>query len=103
MVSLAFLVFIIILSFLAPYITSEDVIRSELTNIDKGPSNENWCCMDRHGRDVFTRSLYVVRVFLAIGLVSMFSVTLIGSFCGSFAWFFGGWIDNLLMRFTDFI
>ena len=103
MVSLAFLVFIIILSFLAPYITSEDVTRIDLTNIDQEPSNENWLGTDRNGRDVFTRTLYGGRVSLTIGLVSMFSVTLIGSFFGSVAGFFGGWIDNLLMRFTDFI
>src|SRR5699024_2901323 len=56
-----------------------------------------------YGRDVFTRTLYGGRVSLTIGLVSLFSVTLIGSFFGSVAGFFGGWIDNLLMRFTDFI
>lgn len=103
MVSLAFLVFIIILSFLAPYITSEDVTRIDLTNINQEPSDENWLGTDRNGRDVFTRTLYGGRVSLTIGLVSMFSVTLIGSFFGSVAGFFGGWIDNLLMRFTDFI
>lgn len=103
MVSLAFLVFIIILSFLAPYITSEDVTRIDLTNINQEPSNENWFGTDRNGRDVFTRTLHGGRVSLTIGLVSMFCVTLIGSFFGSVAGFFGGWIDNLLMRFTDFI
>src|SRR5699024_12611683 len=79
-VSLAFLVFIIILSLLAPYITSQDVTRIDLTNIDQEPSNENWLGTDRNGRDVFTRTLYGGRVSLTIGLVSMFSVTLIGSF-----------------------
>src|SRR5699024_9358303 len=103
MVSLAFLVFIIILSFLAPYITSEDVTRIDLTNINQEPSDENWLGTDRNGRDVFTRSLYGGRVSLTIGLVSMFSVTLIGSLFGSIAGFYGGWIDNLLMRITDFI
>src|SRR5690625_1364958 len=103
MVSLAFLVFIIILSFLAPYITSEDVTRIDLTNIDQEPSNENWLGTDRNGRDVFTRTIHGGRVSLTIGLVSMFAVTVIGSIVGSIAGYFGGIIDNLLMRFTDFI
>src|SRR5699024_3765342 len=103
MVSLAFLVFIIILSFLAPYITSEDVTRIDLTNIDQEPSNENWLGTDRNGRDVFTRTLYGGRVSLTIGLVSMFCVTLIGSLCGSVAGFCGGWVDKLFMSVTDFI
>src|SRR5690625_4956673 len=103
LVSLAFLVFIIILSFLAPYITSEDVTTIDLTNIDQEASNENCLGMDRNGRDVFARTLYGGRVLVTFGLVSIVCVTLIGSFFGSVAGFFGGWVDILLMRFTDFI
>lgn len=103
MISLFFLVFVIILSFLAPYITTKDIIRVSLSEINIPPSGEYWLGTDRNGRDVFTRLLYGGRVSLTIGLVSMFAVTLIGSFFGAIAGFYGGWIDNLLMRFTDFV
>lgn len=103
MIGLTFLLLIIILSFLAPYITTKDIIRVNLGEINLEPSSENWLGTDRNGRDVFTRALYGGRVSLTIGLVSMFCVTLIGSLFGSIAGFYGGWIDNLLMRFTDFI
>ncbi|MFD1363476.1 oligopeptide ABC transporter permease [Lentibacillus salinarum] len=103
MVSLAFLIFIILISFLAPYITDTDVTRINMTEVDKEPSGEYWLGTDRNGRDVLVRTLYGGRVSLTIGLISMFAVTLIGSIIGSVAGYFGGWIDNLLMRFTDFV
>jgi len=102
-ISLLFLLFIITLSFLAPYITSEDISRIDMANINQEPSNEHWFGTDRNGRDVFTRTLYGGRVSLTIGLTSMLFVTFIGSIIGSIAGFFGGWIDDLFMRFTDFV
>lgn len=103
MISLGFLLFIILVSFLAPYIATKDITRIDLANINLKPSGENWLGTDRNGRDVFTRTIHGGRVSLTIGLVSMFSVTIIGSIIGSIAGYFGGIIDNLLMRFTDFI
>lgn len=103
MISLGFLLFMIIISFLAPYITTKDVYSVHLSEINLSPSSENWLGTDADGRDVFARTLYGGRVSLTIGLVSMITVTIIGSAIGSIAGYFGGWLDNLLMRFTDFI
>lgn len=103
MISLGFLIFIIILSFLAPYITTADITRVNPAERNITPSSEHWLGTDMNGRDVFTRALYGGRVSLTIGLISMFAVTVIGSFFGSLAGYYGGWIDNLLMRFTDFV
>lgn len=103
MISLGFLIFIIILSFLAPYITTADITRVNPADRNITPSSEHWLGTDMNGRDVFTRALYGGRVSLTIGLISMFAVTVIGSFFGSIAGYYGGWIDNLLMRFTDFV
>ncbi|MBY7144245.1 ABC transporter permease [Virgibacillus sp. NKC19-3] len=103
MISLFFLLFMIIVSFLAPYIITSDVTRINLAEINEEPSSEYWLGTDRNGRDVFERTLYGGRVSLTIGLTSMVCVTLIGSILGSIAGYYGGWVDNLLMRFTDFI
>lgn len=103
MISLGFLLFMIFLSFLAPYITTKDISRVNLSEINLPPSGEYWLGTDADGRDVFTRTLFGGRVSLTIGLVSMIAVTIIGSAIGSIAGYYGGWIDNLLMRFTDFV
>src|SRR5690625_1358711 len=103
MISLGFLLFIIVISFLAPYIATKDIASVFPSEINKEPSAEYWFGTDQNGRDVFQRLIHGGRVSLTIGLVSMLAVTIIGSLIGSVAGYFGGMIDNILMRFTDFI
>ncbi|KMN37152.1 ABC transporter permease [Lysinibacillus sp. OL1_EC] len=103
LISLIFLLIVIILSFLAPYITTKDIVRVDFTQISKPPSSENWLGTDTNGRDVFTRMLYAGRSSLTVGLSCMFFIVLIGTTVGAISGYFGGKIDQILMRFTDFI
>jgi oligopeptide transport system permease protein len=56
---------------------------------------------DDLGRDLLTRIYYGARISLAVGIVAEGVSLLIGLPIGLMAGFFGGWIDNLMMRFTD--
>jgi peptide/nickel transport system permease protein len=56
---------------------------------------------DELGRDLFTRILYGGRVSLSIGVMAMGLAVVVGTTIGGLAGFYGGWIDNILMRFTD--
>lgn len=103
MISLVFLLLVIILSFLAPYITTKDIARVDFTKISQPPSSENWLGTDTNGRDVFTRMLYAGRSSLTVGLSCMFLIVLIGTTVGAISGYFGGKIDQILMRFTDFV
>jgi peptide/nickel transport system permease protein len=103
MISLVFLVIVAALSFLAPYITTKDIVRVDLMNFSKEPSGANWLGTDTNGRDVFTRLLYAGKSSLTVGLACMFFITIIGTTVGSIAGYFGGKVDQLLMRFTDFV
>ncbi len=58
---------------------------------------------DELGRDVFSRSLYATRTSLSIGLIGVFFTFVIGLTMGGIAGFFGGTIDNIIMRLTEFI
>ncbi|MFT9487319.1 MAG: oligopeptide ABC transporter permease [Tepidibacillus sp.] len=100
---LIFIVFIVTISFLAPYITTYDPTRVDIKSIAKSPSADHLFGTDKGGRDVFTRLLYGGRISLTIGFSITFFVIIIGTIVGAIAGYFGGIVDSLLMRFTDFI
>ncbi|KRG11621.1 peptide ABC transporter permease [Lederbergia galactosidilytica] len=103
MISLIFLILVMIVSFSAPLLTTQDIVRIDYMKISQPPSGENWLGTDTNGRDMFARMLYAGRSSLTVGLGCMFLIILIGTVVGSIAGYFGGFIDTLLMRFTDFI
>lgn len=103
MVSLVFLVIVAVISILAPYITTQDISRVNIGQMSLSPSSEHFLGTDKSGRDVFTRLLYGGRVSLLVGLSCTFLVILFGTIVGSIAGYFGGVIDSILMRFTDFV
>lgn len=103
MMSLAFLMIVILLSFLAPYITTKDIVRVDLMKISLPPSSEHWLGTDTNGRDVFTRMLYAGRSSLTIGLAGMLLIVSVGTTVGAISGYFGGRIGKILMRLTDFV
>jgi peptide/nickel transport system permease protein len=103
MISLIFLLIVAVVSFLAPYITTADITRINIGEMSLKPSVKHWLGTDKAGRDVFTRLLYGGRISLLVGMSCTLFVICLGTFIGSIAGYFGGAIDGLLMRFTDFI
>ena len=65
------------------------------------PSAEHWFGTDRYGRDLFARVIHGARVSIAIGLAATVGSVLISGILGSAAGYYGGKIDNLIMRITD--
>jgi peptide/nickel transport system permease protein len=103
MISLIFLFIVAVLSVLAPYIMTADISRINIGEMGLKPSGEHWLGTDKSGRDVFTRLLYGGRISLLVGLSCTLFVIFIGTVIGSIAGYFGGAVDNLLMRFTDLV
>ena len=68
-----------------------------------GPSAEHWMGTDHLGRDLFSRVLAASRVSLNIGLLVAVVSVGIGTAVGAVAGYFGGWVDEVLMRFTEVI
>ena len=56
---------------------------------------------DSLGRDVFARVVYGGRISIMIGLIGTITSLFIGVLIGSVSGYFGGWVDNVLMRFVD--
>jgi len=82
---------------LSPY----DPIKSDMSERYQPPSLGHPMGTDALGRDLMTRVLYGGRVSLAVGFSVMIITLLIGVPLGAIAGYFGGWLDNVLMRITD--
>jgi peptide/nickel transport system permease protein len=67
------------------------------------PSKEHWCGTDANGMDLLARLMYGGRISLLIGFVVVFIELIIGVIVGGIAGFFGGWVDNVLMRVVDIV
>ncbi len=65
------------------------------------PSKEHWLGTDKNGMDMLTRIMYGGRVSLIIGFIVVVIQTLLGVVLGGVAGYFGGWVDNLIMRLVD--
>jgi len=84
-----------------PEISPYDVEKSSLRIRYQPPSREHVFGTDELGRDMLTRLMFGGRISLSIGLLSMTLAVIIGITVGSIAGFYGGNIDNVLMRLTD--
>ena len=81
-----------------------DISVSE-SNINKEAemSAQHWLGTDENGWDIFTRLMYGGRISLTIGFVVVILETLIGVVLGGLAGYFGGKVDNIIMRITDIL
>jgi peptide/nickel transport system permease protein len=92
---------IIILGVLLAPLSPYDPEASDLTSRLEPPSLQHPFGTDQLGRDMLTRCLYGGRVSLTVGFLVVLITLAIGIPVGAVAGFFGGWIDNVLMRITD--
>jgi peptide/nickel transport system permease protein len=67
----------------------------------QSPSREHPFGTDTVGRDIMKRTIYGGQISLLIGLSAVIVEIFIGVLIGAIAGYYGGWIDNLLMRFTE--
>ena len=65
------------------------------------PSKAHWLGTDRNGMDMLTRLMYGGRVSLYIGFIVVIISSVLGVILGGISGYFGGWVDNLVMRIVD--
>jgi peptide/nickel transport system permease protein len=88
----------------APYLTPyADQGRGDPSILDKfkPPSQVHWLGTDYLGRDVLARLLYGARSSLSTGFLVVIIAVLVGTPLGAVAGYFGGWLDEVIMRITD--
>jgi peptide/nickel transport system permease protein len=94
------LVIILIVAF-APLTARYSPTKQDLRNRLKPPSAEHWMGTDELGRDMWSRIVYGGRISLTVGLMAMGVSIAIGALIGLVSGFYGGGVDNVLMRITE--
>ena len=98
---LVVVVALVIVSGLAPLLSTHDPIAQDLAVALRPPSSDFWFGTDEFGRDVYSRLIYGARTTLYISILVTVIVGPIGFVIGATAGYLGGWVDIILMRITD--
>lgn len=103
MVGLVIFVIEVIVAILAPLIAPYDYSMMDMMNCFATPSLAHPFGCDDMGRDIFSRVLIGARYSISSGVLAVGFALVIGMAIGAVAGFFGGWVDNLVMRLLDVI
>lgn len=95
------IVLMVLMAIAAPLVSHHDPLRIDLVNQLQGPSGGHWLGTDIQGRDVWARLVYGARVSLSAGIVSQAIALMLGLTMGLIAGYYGGWIDEIVMRLAD--
>jgi peptide/nickel transport system permease protein len=85
----------------APVLAPYDPAAYDVKQILLAPSPAHWFGTDQLGRDVLSRMLFGSRISMAVGFVSVGIAVLVGTLIGTVAAYYGGRVDEALMRFVD--
>jgi peptide/nickel transport system permease protein len=87
----------------APLVATHDPIEMDLSPSGRlqGPSMSHFFGTDNLGRDVFSRMVYGARISLSVGFIAVIISLVIGIMLGGLSGYYGGWVDNLVMRVVE--
>ncbi len=97
-----FIVLVVLLcAFAAPWIAPYGLEEVDPTNALANPSWDHWLGTDEDGADLLTRIVYGARVAALVGFGTVALSLVLGFAVGCISGYFGGWVDEVLMRFLE--
>lgn len=93
--------FFVTIALLAPVLPIDDPTATNWSAVRKAPSLDHLMGTDEIGRDIFSRMVWGARASLIAGVISVLLAVAVGVPFGVVAGYFGGWIDQVISRFTD--
>jgi peptide/nickel transport system permease protein len=103
MFGLSVLLFLFLLAFVGPYLSQWEYTDHDFNAFLQGPSLDHWFGTTQTGGDVYALTLRGMQKSLIIGLLVALFSTGMAALVGSFAGYFGGWVDRALMWFVDLL
>jgi len=88
---------------LAPVLAPHDPADQDLARILEPPSVQHVFGTDELGRDICSRILFGARISLAGSVLTVLASSAVGTAIGLFSAYYGGWLDEAVMRFTDIL
>lgn len=101
MAGLYFLLFLVVVAILAPVLAPQGYDVQNPNTVLLSPSWSHPLGTDNYGRDVLVRIMYGSQISLQLGFISVSIALVIGGFIGAIAGFYGGKLDNIIMRSMD--
>lgn len=101
MLSFVFLVVLVVVALIGPLVLSGSPSAISRQTLEP-PSPEAWFGTDQLGRDQLIRMIYGARISLLVGVLAAGVATVVGIAVGACAGFFGGFVDIVLMRVSEF-
>lgn len=102
-IGLITLTLIVLAAIFAPVLATHNPEQSNMLLVENRPSSEHLLGTDSSGRDNFSRLLYGARISLIIGFSAMLFTLTIGMILGAISGYYGGMVDNIIMRFADLV
>lgn len=103
MVGLFIILLLVAMAVVSPWIMPYDYTLMDMTNMYAKPSLAHPFGCDELGRDILSRLLYGSRASLSLGLIATLVSTAIGVVIGAIVGYYGGMVDNVIMRFLDIL
>lgn len=103
LLGLIFLLGLIIVAIFADHIAPYDYMTQNLLNKLKEPGGVHLLGTDEFGRDIYSRIIYGARISIQVGFVSVVFALVTGGALGAIAGYFGGMVDNAIMRVMDVV
>jgi peptide/nickel transport system permease protein len=103
LVGLIIILTLILLALFAPLIAPYDPFKTVPAERLQAPGVAHWLGTDELGRDTFSRLLWGARLSLGMVTIAALSTMVIGVMVGAVAGYFGGWLDDVLMRIVDIL
>ena len=102
-VGLVMVAVVLLVALLGPWLAPYDPQLIDVTRQLDGPSAQHWLGTDENGADVLSTLIHGTRVAALVGFSTVALCASVGTLVGAVSGYFGGWIDEVIMRVTEIL
>lgn len=101
LIGLAIFLVVVFVAIFAPWLATHDPIIGDFLNLNAPSSKDNWLGTDSLGRDIWSRIVFGARNAMLVAVITIPAQMVMGIILGGLPGYYGGKLDNLMMRFND--